>query len=249
VSARPSTGRPDTVALATERLRQLIVTGEIAPGSELSQVRLAEIAGVSTTPVREALRRLEAEGLVESRHNRRPRVPAFDPDDLDAVYCGRILLESTAIAITIPTMGTDDLDAIAVDLENMRDAGRFEDIGTWELAHASFHDRLVEGSGDALRRQMRSLMARSLRYRHMSVLGERPYGWSTGEAEHGSILAACQRHDSAAAATLLAIHLARSAISVLDHLGGGERPEAIVAALHGLGVDAQEIEQLTGASR
>ncbi|MEA2631083.1 MAG: hypothetical protein QOE66_1302, partial [Chloroflexota bacterium] len=85
VDARPAleTGRRrDAVAIATERLRQLIVTGEIPPGSELSQVKLAEMTGVSTTPVREALRQLEVEGLVEARHNRRPRVPAFDPDDL-----------------------------------------------------------------------------------------------------------------------------------------------------------------------
>jgi hypothetical protein len=45
--------RPDAVAIATERLRQMIVTGEIRPGSELSQVKLAEMTGVSTTPVRE----------------------------------------------------------------------------------------------------------------------------------------------------------------------------------------------------
>ena len=65
----------------------LIVTGEIPPGTQLSQVELARRLGLSTTPVREALRQLEAEGLVESRRNLRPRVPVFDPTDLDAVYC------------------------------------------------------------------------------------------------------------------------------------------------------------------
>jgi DNA-binding GntR family transcriptional regulator len=244
MSARQDTGRPDAVALATERLRQLIVTGELPPGSELSQVRLAELTGVSTTPVREALRRLEAEGLVESRHNHRPRIAAFDPDDLDAVYCGRILLEATGVALTVPTMTAVDLGALGEDLQAMREAGRYEDIESWEVAHASFHDRLVEGCGPALRRQLRLLMARSNRYRRMSVLGERPYGWTTGEAEHGSILAACQRRDTAAASTLLATHLARSASSVLEHLGDGEPPAAITAALRGLGVDDEQIRAL-----
>lgn len=248
MTARDRTGRRDTVALATERLRQLIVTGEIAPGTELSQVKLAEMTGVSTTPVREALRRLEVEGLVESRHNRRPRVPAFDQDDLDAVYCSRILLESTGIAITVPAMSAVDLGALGEDLEEMRAAGRVEDIDAWELAHSSFHSRLVEGCGEAMWRQIRLLMARSLRYRRMSVLGERPHGWTTGEAEHGEILAACERRDTAAAATLLASHLARSAVSVLDHLGTGDQPEAIVAALRGLGLDEAQLRALGFAS-
>jgi DNA-binding GntR family transcriptional regulator len=236
--------RRDAVALATERLRQLIVTGEIPPGTELSQVKLAEMTGVSTTPVREALRRLEVEGLVESRHNRRPRVPAFDADDLDAVYAARILLEATAVTITVPAMTAVDLAETGEDLETMRAAGRVEDVEAWEAAHASFHERLVEGCGPALHRQIRLLVARSLRYRQMSVLGERPHGWSTGEAEHGSILAACERRDAAAAAELLATHLARSAVSVLDHLGTGEPPEAIAAALRGLGVDPEELRAL-----
>jgi DNA-binding GntR family transcriptional regulator len=244
MSASQNVGRRDAVALATERLRQLIVTGEILPGSELSQVRLAQMTGVSTTPVREALRRLEVEGLVESRHNHRPRVPAFDADDLDAVYAGRILLETTAMAITVPAMTSADVNALDEDLEAMRTAGRVEDVEAWDAAHACFHERLVGGCGEALRRQIQMLMARSLRYRRMSVLGERPHGWSTGEAEHGSILAACERRDAAAAAELLATHLARSAVSVLAHLGDGEPPAAIVAALHGLGVADEELRAL-----
>lgn len=84
----------DAVALAIDSLRTMIVTGEIPPGTALSQVELAGRIGVSTTPLREALRQLEAEGLVEPRRNRRPRVPPFDPDDVVSVYCGRVLLES-----------------------------------------------------------------------------------------------------------------------------------------------------------
>jgi DNA-binding GntR family transcriptional regulator len=247
VDARPAleTGRRrDAVAIATERLRQLIVTGEIPPGSELSQVKLAEMTGVSTTPVREALRQLEVEGLVEARHNRRPRVPAFDPDDLDAVYCSRILLEATAIAVTIPTMTEVDLGAIGEDLEAMREAGRLEDIDAWELAHSSFHTRLVDGCGPALRRQIRLMMSRSYRYRRMSVLGERPYGWSTGETEHMAILRACERRETEAAAVLLAVHLARSAFSVLEHLGPGLAGAAMPAALRALGVDEAQIHSL-----
>jgi DNA-binding GntR family transcriptional regulator len=235
----PTTREPrrDTVAIATERLRQLIVTGEIPPGTELSQVKLAEMTGVSTTPVREALRRLEAEGLVEARHNHRPRVPAFDPDDLDAVYSTRILLESTAISMTIPTLTAADLDAIAADLDAMRAAGRLEDIDAWEAAHRSFHHGLVAASGPTLARQIQLMMSRSDRYRRMSILGERPYGWTTGEREHQSIFAACQARRPQAASTALATHLARSAYSVLTHLDPDRHPIAIPAALRTIGAE------------
>ncbi|MFT3864303.1 MAG: GntR family transcriptional regulator [Solirubrobacterales bacterium] len=229
--------RRDAVAIATDRLRQLIVTGEISPGSELSQVRLAEMTGVSTTPVREALRRLEAEGLVEARHNRRPRVPAFDADDLDAVYCSRIMLETAAISITVPRMTAVDLGAIGEELDAMREAERFEDIDAWELAHSSFHARLVDGCGRALHRQIRLMMARAQRYRRMSVLGERPHAWSTGEVEHEAILLSCRAGERDEAASRLALHLARSALSVLAHLDPESTPTAVPAALRALGLD------------
>lgn len=243
-AAGPALGkgrRRDAVAVATERLRQLIVTGEIPPGSELSQVRLAEMTGVSTTPVREALRQLAVEGLVEARHNQRPRVPAFDPDDLDAVYCSRILLESAAIAITVPKLSEVELDALGEDLEAMRAAAQIEGIDAWEIAHSSFHTSLVDGCGPALRRQIHLMMARSHRYRLMSVLGERPYGWSTGEAEHEAILRACRDREPRAAARLLAVHLARSALSVLEHLDPAGTPVAIRTALQTVGVDPAEL--------
>jgi DNA-binding GntR family transcriptional regulator len=240
--------RPDAVAIATERLRQMIVTGEIRPGSELSQVKLAEMTGVSTTPVREALRQLEVEGLVESRHNRRPRVPTFDPDDLDAVYSIRILLETTAASITVPTMSEVDLAALAEDLDLMRQAGRLEDIDAWEPAHSSFHQRLIEGSGPNLRRQIRLMMSRAYRYRRTSVLGERPYGWTTGESEHESILVACASGEPRETATLLAVHLARSAFSVLAHLDPDHTAVAIPAALTTIGIDERQIRSLTSGA-
>ena len=98
----------------------LIVRGALAPGRELSQVELARRTGVSTTPLREALRRLEAEGLVESRRNRRPRVRPFDCQDLDSVYAARVLLEPLALRLTVPRLTAGDLSALRDRLDAMR---------------------------------------------------------------------------------------------------------------------------------
>ena len=103
---------PDAVGRAHAQLRRLIVRGDLAPGRELSQVELARRTGVSTTPLREALRRLEAEGLVESRRHRRPRVRPFDRQDLDSVYAARVLLEPLALRLTVPRLTAGDLSAL-----------------------------------------------------------------------------------------------------------------------------------------
>lgn len=88
------------------------------------------------------------------------------------------------------------------------------------------------------------MMSRAYRYRRMSVLGERPYGWTTGEAEHESILIACGSGEPRETATLLAVHLARSAFSVLAHLDPDRPAVAIPAALRTIGIDERRIRSL-----
>ncbi len=227
----------DAAARTTETLRRMIVAGEIPPGSELSQVELARMVGVSTTPVREALRELEAEGLVESRRNRRPRVPAFDPGDLDAVYCTRVLLEGLAISITVPSMSAEDLRSLRGDLEAMHEAGTAEDLAAWDIAHNAFHTRLIFGCEPALRRQIRLMMSRADHYRRMSVLSERPLSWRRGESEHEAIVRACEQCNPQLAAMLLARHLARSARAVLAHLDPEREAHSLNAALKMLGAE------------
>jgi DNA-binding GntR family transcriptional regulator len=209
----------------------MILAGEIPPGAELSQVELGRMVGVSATPVREALRQLEVEGLVESRRNRRPRVPAFDAGDLDAVYCARVLLEALAISVTVPAMSSSELADLRADLDAMRAAGSSEDLTAWDIAHTSFHTRLIFGCEPALRRQIRMMMSRADHYRRMSVLSERPFGWRLGESEHEAILCACEARDPQLAAVLLARHLARSARAVLANLAADRDPVSLNAAL------------------
>jgi len=221
----------DAVTTALEELRSLIVTGELAPGSELSQVGLARRLGVSTTPLREALRQLEAEGLVESRRNRSPRIPAFDPQDLVSVYSQRILLESFAIATSAPRLEEADIAALDACLAEMREWGDATDFPRWEEAHLAFHAGLVAHAGTQLQGQLATLSARSDRYRRMSVLGQQPSAWSIGEAEHQAILEASAQARAADAAALLARHLSRSALTVLAHLAPDAESGGIRLAL------------------
>jgi len=222
----------DAVAEAFDELRARILAGTIPPGTELSQVQLARELGVSTTPLREALRRLEAEELVEARRNRRPRVPVLDVTDVDTIYCSRVLVESLAISLAVPGMAADDIEALRADLAEMDVAARDNDSALWDAAHVRFHMRLVSGSSEPMRRQIASLMARSDRYRRMSVAAtDAAGGRATGAAEHSAIVAACEEGDPHAAALLLAQHLARSALVVVAHFAPDTEPFAVRRAL------------------
>ncbi|HEY7075950.1 MAG TPA: GntR family transcriptional regulator [Solirubrobacteraceae bacterium] len=218
----------DAVEVAHAAVRAMIVSGRAEPGAELSQVQLARALGVSTTPLREALRRLEAEGLVEARRNRRPRVARLDPEDLDAVYAERVLLESLGVALSVPRMTAADLDALERHLDAMRASAAPR---AFNEAHAAFHTGLVERCDAPLKAEIHRLMARGDRYRRMSVFGDDPAGRRAGDREHGEILAACRLGDGREASRCLAAHLARSALTLLAQLAPDAQPVAVRAAL------------------
>jgi DNA-binding GntR family transcriptional regulator len=116
----------------------------------LSQLQLSRALGVSRTPLREALRMLQEEGLVDAEPNQRARVKGFDSSDLESVYSTRILLESFGVAVTIPTLGAEDIDKAEKALSRMRTATRNEDFAEWRRAHREFHLVLVRGAGEQL---------------------------------------------------------------------------------------------------
>jgi DNA-binding GntR family transcriptional regulator len=88
-------------------LRESILNGALPPGESLSQVQLASQLGVSRGPLREAVRMLQREGLVEAEVNRRGRVSSFSIDDLEQLYAMRIVHESLAIRINVPALRSD----------------------------------------------------------------------------------------------------------------------------------------------
>jgi DNA-binding GntR family transcriptional regulator len=218
----------DAVTRAVEALRAMIASGQLVPGSGLTQVGLANEIGVSTTPLREALRRLEAEGLLESQENGRPRVPVFDPAGLDGIYCNRVLLESLGIALSAPRLSAEQLATARGHLEAMHEV---DDPTEWDVAHASFHLALMAANAAALEHEIARLVTRSELYRRLSVRIDDRDGRRVGHEEHAAILAACDAGDGAQAALLLARHLTRSALTLIAHLDPGYDPAAVRGAL------------------
>ena len=84
-------------------LRELIVSGVLPPDTELRQAELARVFAVSRTPLREAFRMFQEEGLIAGGLNQRSRVLGFDPDELELLYAGRVTLECLGVRLTAGT--------------------------------------------------------------------------------------------------------------------------------------------------
>ena len=196
-------------------LRECVLDGTLPPGTKLSQVALADQLGVSRTPLREVLRMLQEEGLVEIEPNQRTRVAGLDPQELDDVYASRILLETLALSMTLDEFTRKHQREAKALLAAMRRAARTADFPLWFESHAHFHRLITAGAGPTLRRQLAAFADRTIRYIRIYQLSE-PAGWqAAGDVEHATILEALVARDSAAALSGLAHHLARTAERVL----------------------------------
>jgi DNA-binding GntR family transcriptional regulator len=216
-----------------ERLRQLILDGTLPPGSVLSQLQLSQALGVSRTPLREALRMLQEEGLVDAQPNHRARVKGFDSSDLESVYSTRILLESFGVALTIPILTADDIATADEALHRMRNAIVHKDFAEWKHAHRDFHRVLVRGAGDPIVQLIEVHAERAERYLRFYQLGDTRAWWSRDtDAEHRELLQAIT-HDPTSRDGVAAVgrHLARTALWVIAEAEPERDPLPIRLAL------------------
>ena len=128
------------------RVRELILAGDLAAGARLGEAELAERLGVSRTPVREALSRLAAEGLVEIVPNRGARVSSWSVAELEGVFDLRAALEPRLTALAVPRAGAADvqaLEALAGAMLRVGSPGPDQDLDALFPLNREFHGRLV----------------------------------------------------------------------------------------------------------
>ncbi len=131
---------------AVGAVRELILRGDFEAGARLGEVELAERLGVSRTPVREALSRLAAEGLVEIVPNRGARVASWTVDELEDVFDLRAALEPELTALAVPhaqPADVDALDELAREMERVGAPGSHQDLDAIVPLNRAFHDLLV----------------------------------------------------------------------------------------------------------
>jgi DNA-binding GntR family transcriptional regulator len=195
-------------------LRKKILDGTVPPGTVLSQVQLAQEIGVSRTPLREALRMLQKEGLVLAEHNHRVRVADIDIGELESFYASSIMLESLAIALSVPRLTQDDFDKLASALDQMHAASERRDMQSWDEGNRQFHAVLSSYTEGQLRETIKRSIDASERYRRIK-LQNLSRSWEVAEVEHQAIFEACRKGNRDAAVDLLARHLARTALTVI----------------------------------
>jgi DNA-binding GntR family transcriptional regulator len=135
---------------ALVELRELILGGDLEPGARLGEVELAARLGVSRTPVREALSRLAAEGLVDVSPNRGARVTTWTVAELEGVFDLRISLEPQLTGFAVPHATADDideLDDLAQRMVEVGSPGPRQDLDALVPLNRAFHDRLVALAG------------------------------------------------------------------------------------------------------
>jgi DNA-binding GntR family transcriptional regulator len=221
-----------TAELSTEvvhdRLRSAILRGEFDPTVPLSQVQLAARLGVSRTPLREALRMLQREGLIDSEPNRRVRVAELSVGDLEQQYASRVLLEALAVRLTVPLYTANDRSELRQALAKMTEL-KGRDVDLWESAHHAFHQLLRRYAGKRICRLADDLSDHTERYRRVYMA--EPRAWSAAAAEHAAIVDACDDGDAAAASTHLARHLARTALTLIAQFNPEHEPAPVREAL------------------
>ena len=224
-------GLTDTVY---RRLRSEIVAAHLVPGELLTLEELGSRYGVSRTPVREALRRLEAEGLVVFREHRRVQVAPLSPDEIDGTYALRILTEAFAISLSLRNNATEVAEEAAAAHEQMASTALAGDADAFHRHHLDFHRAIYASGSSELTRVTEELRTRSDRHRHVHE-NFRPHNLQATAEAHRPILVACQAGDPVAAARLVVEHLYITAVSLLAQAGLG--PSVLLDAARSAALD------------
>ncbi|SDC76483.1 DNA-binding transcriptional regulator, GntR family [Geodermatophilus telluris] len=205
--------RPLTSAeRALSALREMIMGGQLAPGARLGEVELADRLGVSRTPVREALSRLAAEGLVQVVPNRGARVATWTVAELEGVFDLRAVLEPRLTALAVPNArpaDVDELDALARRMQEVGAPGPDQDLDALVPLNRAFHDRLVALAGHpALAAALAAAIHPPIVRRNFLTYDEESLRRSLGH--HAEIVAALRAGDPDWARAVMTSHIANA---------------------------------------
>lgn len=223
-------GPAETQTLAAtiaHRLRTLILDGQLPPDTRLPLANVATSLGVSVMPVRDALRRLEAERLVVMRPHRGAVVARLSADDAEEIYAMRVALEALCARRAAERLGPDEVSELQIMFRQMEAAHEAADLATFIECDRAFHGRLYAFSGSRrLIGTIEELQNRCRRY--LKYLYE---GWETVQdplEAHRPLLAAVEAGDPQLVERLTREHMQDAADRLLKEIR--KAAEAPIAA-------------------
>ena len=210
-------------------LRQQILEDQLPPGTELSEVALSRELAVSRGPIREAIGRLAAEGLVTVRPRRGAEVRSLTPTELIDAYQVREALEVLAVRLAVPRITDSDLTRLDELAGNMAEFAAKDQVAEFFAANVAFHELLCELSGNEKLREVHHRLEGEISRFQARTLALR--GNLDGSvAEHRAILAAIRLRDVDRASELTAAHIRVPAQRLQESLASVPEARSLVSS-------------------
>jgi DNA-binding GntR family transcriptional regulator len=199
--------------IALQVLRERLRSGELAPGSRLRVEELATDLQMSPTPVREALRLLQADGLVDYRAHHGIVVSELSPDEIQDLFRLRTVLEPLAVELAVPRLGPDDLARLE-RLHEQQVAAVAAKRGSAIAQHNSdWHWTIYDAVGSPLLHDFLRRLWEVFPWRTIWALPGRP---EQSLAQHEALMAAIRKGDAARASALMREHVASGETTLLE---------------------------------
>ena len=198
-------------------LRQRILSGDLAEGELIRQELLAEEYDVSRMPIREALKRLDAEGLVVFTNNRGATVTKHSLEEIAEIFDVRMMLEVDLFTRAIPLMQDEHFELCEVLLKEMELSYQNGDVAAWGPLNAQFHGALYAAADRKLTCQL--LERASLQSnRYVSMHIDQLKKSESAHQDHSQLLQLARQRQVEAAAEQLRLHIENTKLQVLEHI-------------------------------
>jgi DNA-binding GntR family transcriptional regulator len=212
------------------RLRDYVVEGNIKDGARVPERQLCDMFGISRTPLREALKVLAAEGLIELLPNRGARVRQLSRRDLEELFEVMGGLESLAGRLACETITDEEIAEIERLHYQMYGYYLHRDMHNYFLVNQRIHERIVAASrNETLRATYANFAGRIRRVRYSANFARKRQRWAEAMREHEAILDALRRRAGSELSDVLFHHLRNKKAAAVEHLaenGNGASVEA-----------------------
>ncbi|MDX9862826.1 MAG: GntR family transcriptional regulator [Rhodospirillales bacterium] len=218
-AGRRSIGRQSLHGEVANHIRDMITTGELAPGTRISEGDLCRQFEISRTPLREALKVLASEGLVSLRPHRGTFVSEISDEEVTALFEVVGGLERLAAELAAERMSEMDLDELRMLHDRMELCHSARERGDYFRVNQQIHDQIVRLAGNAvLESTHASLMTRVRRVRYLAIQSQER--WNESVDEHRAILDALAVRDGCRAGTLIQAHVRKTGALGRGSIGG-----------------------------
>lgn len=198
-------------------LRQEILTGNLKPGERLMEIHLANKLGVSRTPIREAIRKLELEGLVIMIPRRGAEVAQITLKNLKDVMEVRRALDVLAIELACERMDHQELDTLYLACENFSSAVKTKDTRMLAEADVAFHDKIVMSTGNTRLIQLVSNLSEQM-YRYRFEYLKDASSHEMLRQEHMEMYQSILEKDKKTAADIVRRHIDNQEKAIIEQL-------------------------------